>query len=170
MVDGLECADIHAAKARGDHREPGRKEKTSLEDRLEWLMLRAFRKQRAQVLDLVSRYYPERKAKLPFDYVPEFDDEDMADLIEALTNGLHGGISIFGAKVQPAIDFTLTNREAAEFARKYAYELVKGINETTASVLKDAISSFVETPGMTLGQLESILPFDPVRAERVAIT
>jgi hypothetical protein len=163
----------YAIKAR-DGREPGKAEKERAEERLAALWRRIFRKQRARLLERLESEFPERKSiKVDLSFMDlDLDDEDRESLIKLLTNMLRGGISLFGQRSKPDVDYTLTNQQAAEQAREYVFDLVRGINDTTRDALRDAVSSFVQTPGMTIGDLaDAIAPhFGEMRAERIAIT
>jgi hypothetical protein len=68
------------------------------------------------------------------------------------------------------MDWTLTNSRAVDWARKYAFDLIKDINKTTLEALQTAISTFVETPGFTIGDVVNMLPYDESRALRIAVT
>lgn len=76
-----------------------------------------------------------------------------------------GGI---GVGFDPAI----INLDAARWARQYAYDLVTQLTETTRSLVSEVIATFIETPGMTQGDMELLLEpaFGPVRAEMIATT
>lgn len=69
------------------------------------------------------------------------------------------------------VDWGIINERAAAWARQYAFELIKGMNETTIRALQAALNSFFQN-GMTREQLEAQLVrlFGPVRAEMIAIT
>lgn len=58
------------------------------------------------------------------------------------------------------------------WASDYTPKMVKGITDTTAKILKQAIETYRATPGMTRGDLEQLLEytFGPKRAESIAIT
>jgi len=73
-----------------------------------------------------------------------------------------------GVSFDPAV----INVRAAQWARSYSYELISGLTETTRNVVSEAISSFIETPGMTLGDIHTMLEpaFGKVRAEMIATT
>lgn len=64
------------------------------------------------------------------------------------------------------------NAAASEWARQYAFDLVKDLTETTWKVVSNATSQFVETPGMTIGQLRDLLKpaFGAPRAQMIAVT
>lgn len=73
-----------------------------------------------------------------------------------------------------AVDWALVNTEASKWARTYAFKLVRGINGTTTKQLQESVSAFVETPGMTVGQLfdelEGLPAFSQRRAKLVGTT
>lgn len=71
-----------------------------------------------------------------------------------------------------AFDPAVINTAASAWARAYAGELITGLTETTRGLVEQAIAQYVETPGMTLGDLERLLEpaFGPARAEMIAIT
>lgn len=75
-------------------------------------------------------------------------------------------------EVGVAFDWALVNSLAAEWARTYTYDLIKGITETTRKVVSDAIAQFIETEGMTRADLEALLEpaFGEVRASMIAVT
>ncbi len=69
-------------------------------------------------------------------------------------------------------DIVAINRAALEWAAVYSYELISGLTDTTREVVRHAITSFLATPGMTVGDLRAMLEpaFGKVRAEMIAIT
>jgi hypothetical protein len=172
-ADTLEAAgiDVSPAWKRRDPREPARREKEAAEDALMLWIRRHFNRQAKRIRARLELQPPAQKA-LPagFDDEFELDDDDMAELIRLLTKQAQSGVALFGAGVALPINYTMTNLEAAEWARKYAYTLVKDIDATTVDVLRKAITAFVETPGFTIGDLMDLLPFDEERALRVAVT
>lgn len=70
------------------------------------------------------------------------------------------------------VDIAVLNKHAVEWAKTYGFDLVKGINESSAGVIRSAVSSYVSTPGMTRQDLEDMLvnTFGPVRAESIGVT
>ena len=107
---------------------------------------------------------------------PEFWDDESKIMLEALRP--------FGEKVylQAAkelmastpggLDWTLVNEAAVNWAGRYAFDLVKGINDTTRTALQRTIASYFESP-VPRSQLEArILELvgSPVRAEMIAVT
>jgi len=168
----LESYDIQSAVKLRDKREPGRREKTAAELRLMRIMARAFRKQAKKVRAWLEAYYPMavKTDPVPPDTVFFWDDDDQAALVRELTKALQGGISLFGNAVGVQIDYTLTNVEAALAARRYAYNLIKNVTDTTRAAVRNAVSQFVNTPGFTIGDAMNMMPFGEVRAEMVAVT
>ena len=71
-----------------------------------------------------------------------------------------------------AFDPAIINTHALEWARSYSYELIKGLTETTRQVVSNAISAFIETPGMTQADLAKLIEpaFGKVRATMIATT
>jgi len=76
------------------------------------------------------------------------------------------------AEVGVEFDPAMVNDEAAAWARGYTFDLVKGLVETTRKVVSGAVESYMQTPGMTRGQLESLLSaaFGEYRASTIAVT
>lgn len=73
-----------------------------------------------------------------------------------------------GVQFDPAV----INAGAVKWAQTYTYELVKGLIETTKEVIKGAVTQFISTPGMTMGELAKLLEpaFGSVRADMIAMT
>ena len=75
--------------------------------------------------------------------------------------------------VTGAVDWSLVNRDAADWAAQYTFDLVRGITETTQTQLQDIISTGIEQ-SQTLEQVQSAIQdsllFSPVRAEMIAVT
>jgi len=153
-----------------DKREPGRRRKEQAELKLTAIIKRMFRRQKAKVAAQLAMMHPDRKALNTLDDIDLTDEEAMAELIAEIVMATRDGVNLFDENVNLTLDYTATNTEAAEWARKYGYDLVRKIDKQTVDALKQAISAFVETPGMTIGQVMDMLPFDDQRALRVATT
>jgi len=69
-------------------------------------------------------------------------------------------------------DAAVISEEALGWARAYSGELVKGITDTTRKLVSESVSTFIETPGMTRGDLERLLEpaFGPNKASQIAVT
>ena len=93
--------------------------------------------------------------------------------------------AILRATAETGIEFdpAFINAEALDWARTYSYELVTGIMDTTRKQIAAAVSTFIETPGQTIGDLTAALrptvaqlekvtatSFGPRRAKLIAVT
>ena len=69
------------------------------------------------------------------------------------------------------VDWALVNKQAADWARGYTFELVAGVNANSQAALQAAVATYFEQ-GQTIGDLETALQptFSPVRAEMIART
>lgn len=162
---------------RRDKREPARRDKEELDARITAIVYKAFRGQRRRLVEKMNLYWSDQKKKpntfpqvIDFEDIFEDDPEFAAELTRALIVGMFGGINLFQQMVSAGVDYTATQTRAAEAARKYAYDLVKGIDDTSRDAISKAIGSFVETPGMTIGDIIDQLPYNSARAERIAVT
>lgn len=158
---------------RRDPREPGRKEKEEFEDELFASFMGQFRKQKTGISKLLTSLAPDRKAIDYLDYLPgEFfmDEAFIAKIAKILTRAIEHGINLFDDMVGLSMDYTLTNAIAAKWASKYAFDLIKGINDTTTNVLQSIFKTFVDTPGMTIGDVVKLLPYNESRALLIATT
>jgi len=106
-----------------------------------------------------------------------FDYEGMADELRAAVQPELSALMVDNAlrlSVEVGIGFdpAIINTEALRWAREYSYDLVRGLTDTTRRQLQEAVTSFVQTPGMTIGDIESLIEpaFGPVRAEMIAVT
>lgn len=179
VIDELYRQAHKAAKIpRRDKREPGRMEKERADVEIYALFRRVFARQQRAAVAWLEKEYPERKAMdLPPDWF-EWDEDEIEELIRKLKLAYKNGIKLFGATLPAELDFdfTLTNTRAAAIAQAYAYDLISkrtgGIAATTRDTLQRTISAFVETPGMTLGDVTRNLvsSFGEQRAQMIAIT
>lgn len=89
-------------------------------------------------------------------------------LIEAATDAGLRAASGVGVEY----DTAAVNTEALEWARAYTYDLVRGIRDTTQTVIRGALEAYIADPGMTKGQLKERLnpAFGAHRAELIAVT
>ena len=161
---------------RRDRREPGRKEKEQMEARIAAIMRRIFRKQKANIRQRLEVMYSERKALIQVPVIGFMDDwetEDEAALIKALLDAVRGGVMLFGAGAIPGIDEETVFAEALAFVRHYFYDTFKEeLTKTTIQALEKGLTSFISTPGYTIGNLMDDISslFGAARAERIAIT
>ena len=168
---------------RRDPREPGRDLKESVEDRLQMIIRRYFKRQQARIVERLEQYFPQRKdigdlPPIPIDDIisGEDDDELMADLIRVIGLATRGGVNLFKESITIGFDYTAVNEEALSFARDYSYELINknkgGIDQKTRDTVSTSLQRFIDTPGLTLGDIASDLSdiFGVDRARMIAVT
>ena len=149
-----------------DPREPAKLEKTNLERWIQDIFIRRFK---AQLTALQNEHKALRVRKMP---KPDNEDDLISELITAILSGVSQGITLFSQTLVIGFDLTQANTRAAEWARKYAYDLIKGIDATSLDVVRNAISSFVDTSGFTIGDvIDMVQPyFGDARASMIAVT
>jgi hypothetical protein len=161
---------VTQAMKRRDPQEPGKREKEAAEARIMGVVMQALGKQAEVVKWQLETQFPDRKAiTKPKITLPDWDEEDLGALIRELNRAALHGIQLWGTG-KPVINYQLVNTEAARWARNYSFDLVKGINDFTRKVLQNAVDTFISTPGYSIGDLMDQLPFDAVRAQRIAVT
>mgnify|MGYP001221607406 CR=1 FL=1 len=76
------------------------------------------------------------------------------------------------AGVSGAVNWGLINEHAAAAARRYTFDLVRGITDTTRTALRQKVAAFAETPAQDLKTLGEEIGrvFGPVRGEMIATT
>ena len=76
------------------------------------------------------------------------------------------------ADVGIVFDPTIISEEAVRWARDYSYKLVTGLTDTTRKLVSGVAQSFIETPGMTQGDITRLLQpaFGEVRAQLISVT
>lgn len=170
--------EVFACKAitrQRDKKEPRREQKETLEEKIVKIISTRWKRQAAIVQQRLEQRYPMRQkseVNIDLDFIDH--DEEIEKLEMALTRLLvfaaTDGVDLFSEFIPLQIDYTLTNAEAANWATQYAGKLVKNIDETTLDVLRKAVSSFVETPGMTIRDVMDLLPYNERRARLIAVT
>ena len=106
---------------------------------------------------------------------PSFWAESGEELQAALARNFQG-IYIASAEqilnAQPiGVDWGIVNQNAANWARRYSFDLVSGITDTTRRAISDAVTAFFERQ-QTIGDLRAVLSeiYGPVRADMIAST
>ena len=161
----------HIIKRR-DPKEPGRRRKEVAEVKLYRWARGYWRAQAKHIRNRLVSYYPWRKAlDVDTDFIMSNFDGDpwMAKLKLLLTKAAQDGVLLFEEMVTIGIDPTLTNIEAAKWASEHSFDLVTGLDKTTMEGLQHAVSTFVETPGMTIGDTMRLMPFTEQRAHMVSV-
>jgi len=169
-ADWLEArgVDVSAAIKRRDKAEPGRRRKEAAEERIYNILRKIWRSQEKKIREMLEGQYPQRKAILGFADVFGGDEVLKKSLYSFLFDATVDGIALFGEDSNLTLDYTLTNAEAALVAKDMASKLFEEIDATTEAATRKAISAFVETPGMTIGDVMGMLPLTEQRAEQRA--
>lgn len=161
---------------RRDRREPNRTEKEMLEDNMSAAVKRYWRGQHQRVIERVGAMFPDRKSFVPlddiFDQYGDLFDKVVAAFVRYILTGMIGGIEQLAESVTVGVDWTGYNQRALDFAKRYTYDLIKGIDATSAARVSGAVQSFVELPGFTMGNLEELLTpiFGESRSRLIAVT
>jgi SPP1 gp7 family putative phage head morphogenesis protein len=171
-ADYLERRGVkQAALPRRDRREPGRRRKEAAEYRLYTAVMRYFRRQEKRIRARLEAWFPERKSMYDGMFDDAFSDEEAyAAILRVIMASAQDGVALFGEMTNIGLDYTLVNTQAADWARRYTFDLVKGIDNTTRKALQDAIGAFVDVPGFTIRDVVNLLPYSEKRAMMVAVT
>jgi hypothetical protein len=171
MIERLNAEALKAVNIRRrDPREPGRREKEQADARLALLWRRIFRRQAERIRRwLEMQPQASKAAQLPPDW-DELDDEDEAELIALLADARRSGIKLTQQQIDFVFDDTAVNARAATRARRYSYDLIKRVDAVTKDAVRQAVTQFVETPGMTIREAMNMMPFHDDRAANVAVT
>ena len=166
---------------RRDLREPFRKQKEEGEEKLALLLSRYWRKQAKHI-----------RARLPFLGIPAKSarsdyllllmegivegGKDAEELLAELTNLFRvaalEAVTKAAEGIKPALDPTLINAQAAAWARTQASAMMTAMTATTRKALGEVLAAFVETPGMTVGDVTKLMEpiFGEARAMSAAVT
>jgi hypothetical protein len=161
------------ADQRRDAREPGAIEKALAEEELQAIFERVLKAQLVKLRAYLEVHYPNAAKQAPT--VTLFDWADFADeweLMLDLLSTIYGqGAASLGVTAEQ-VDGNWINERARAWAEAYAYDLIRGIAETSRDVVATAVEDFVRTPGRTVGQVISALEptFGAARAKRIAVT
>jgi hypothetical protein len=109
---------------------------------------------------------------LPTDIFEGLDLTDAEDhgIRNALFDTVYNGASLFQKLSGYILDIGLINQQARDWAAMHVGKLIKEISETTRNVIREAVSDFIATPGMTIGDVMQRMPFDPQRSQTIAVT
>jgi hypothetical protein len=171
--DFVEARGVPLPFKRRDPQEPGRREKELAELKLQRAMMRLFRAQAEEIRKWLEKEYPARKqAPASIDELLVGVDEGDEEAINALwvaiflilADAAMGGIALFASTSVIGLDYAALNSRAIEFLRTYTFDLFRpGIDATTQQAVREAVTAFIETPGMTIGDVARRLT-DPAGA------
>ena len=105
------------------------------------------------------------------------NEELLAILLPLLRAEAVGGAAVLEAQTESLglmLDWTLPNAEAVEWARRYSGKLIKDINTTTREGVRRTLSTWLDTPGSTMGDLfgtlDGMFAFGQSRAQMIGVT
>jgi hypothetical protein len=160
-------------KAR-DPREPGRIIKTEAEDRLFNISMRYFRRTKKRLREFLELHAPERKQRevVTIDDI-SVDPVFMVELIAFFTQIALQGIELFELETGIILAEDI-NLIAAQWAQENAGRLVRQVTDFQRRTIAEAVATFAETEGMTIGNVINDLVgpqlFTETRATRIAVT
>jgi len=93
-------------------------------------------------------------------------------IVPQLAHTMLGKMQDLAEQVGPDQDPAVAHTAASDWAERYGYDLIKGIDDTTRANVQRAVSTYHSTPGMTRDQLvDQLRPtFGTTRAQSIAIT
>lgn len=151
-----------------DPKEPGKKRKEQAERKLAALVKKIFDRQKAYIEPLF------RTAVYSKSFNIDWTEEEKNEMVFIIIEMIQDGIKLFRQETFDSFSDEFINVGAAVQARKYSYEFIKvlgqQVNDTTLKAIQNAIASFVEVPGTTIGDVMETLPFSADRALRIAVT
>lgn len=108
---------------------------------------------------------------LPDDFWEKERGRLLAILAPAITGAAQAGVS-GAAQMGLVFNPNLSNHDASEWAAAYTDDLLGALETTNRRVVGEALQSWIETPGATVGDLEKQLApaFGPTRANLIAVT
>lgn len=171
-----QVSDILAARGvalpdalkRRDKREPRRREKEAAEDRLSRWVLRYWARQRRHVREVLEAQAA-KQATLS-DPLGDVDEGDLVSLQMILRDGAAGGVDLFAAATNLGFDVTSSKTRAYDWALGHSSRFLQLLDATSQQAVRKLVSQFIATPGMTIGDVVELLPFNEERAFRVAVT
>lgn len=110
---------------------------------------------------------------IPTDVMDQLTASEKAVLLPFLERVAMEAAERLQDEIPVGVDWALVNERAASWAREYAGELVRKIDDNHRKIIRRAISDYFEL-GQTLGELRKNLmmsgKFGPARAEAIAVT
>lgn len=163
---------LNAVKAGRDPVEPGQRNKNRAENELADVINTHFDTQTGIIKDALAG----ERANIPLaDIAQRMKEQSGQTAIEAanvFNSSIADGLNLFAESAQIGVDYALVNTAAASWARQYTFDLIRGIDDVSGQATGQAIAAFVETPGMTIGDvMQQLNPiFGEARSANIATT
>jgi len=151
-------------------RDPNAKDKDLAEAELLDVLIRRLRAQGRDVMRILGD--PPDLNNLTAEFWASEHGKLVADLRPRVERMVLASIEGAGQYVPVVWDIPVIAREAVAWARSYTTEWLAGLDVNTQALVRDKVSLFLETPGMTIGDLrQSLTPaFGEARAQAIAVT
>lgn len=151
-------------------RDPNAGEKDDAETELLRVLTRRLRAQGRDVFEVLGN--PPDLNNLSAAFWETEHGKLVADLRPRIERMVMTGIQNAGISVPIVWDVAVIARDAVDWAASYTFGLVTGLNDNTQRLLRSAVSLWVETPGLTIGDLRNELSpaFGEYRAQTIAVT
>lgn len=163
-----------SVKAGRDPVEPGQRNRSRAENNLADVLQIHFDEQRETIRDALSGERSNLSVADITRRIRERSEQAASETANVFVDSIADGLNLFAESAQIGVDYALVNVAAAEWARQYSFELIKGIDATSAEATGQAIAAFVRTPGMTIGdvmrQLEPIFGAERTNIAATEIT
>lgn len=156
------------AYKRRDPREPGRTMKEAYEDKLQRLVMRYFNRQKEEIRKRLEMIYPTRKAQISMEQI--ITDELLSKFFLLFAGMASTALDISYDNSPIPFDVLDYSVDINKIAKDAVGNLISQINNTTLKNVQEAVSGFVDTPGMTIGELINSLPFNQVRSRMIAVS
>lgn len=152
---------LAALKARADQEPPRDPEDALAAELIELFGDAAYDEARRIVLGQQAEAAPEER-----------DNRIWALLLLALIGAATASAMQRGAALGVELSIDAVNRAASQWASSYSFSQVRGINETTARAIGDAVSAYSSNPAMTVDDVAKLLEptFGQTRARMIATT
>lgn len=130
--------------------DPAGADKDRLEAEIEMALLQYWQGQQQRIAGALEERVPENRKGIQLP-LPFWNDEGrrlLSILLPFLARGAEGGVSVHRAAILRTgmdVDWTLPFTEAADWAREYAGELIKGITDTTRQRVRSIVGNWIET-------------------------
>ena len=133
------------------------------------VIAREFGKQRKAVLDEMKKELPQMDALFWETHTESMIAAILPILVDIYDRSVSATVRSTPIKGDPIGD--LASR-AVRWARMYAGELTRGIATTTQRAVREAVATFISTPGMVIRDLTDMLSttFSASRAQTIAVT
>jgi len=137
-------------------------------------MLQYWEGQKRRIIDALEERVPDDRkgVQLTMPFWRQEAKNLLAILLPLIQRGAENGVTAhevaFTQATNISLDWTLAHTDAADWARRYCGELVKGVEDTTSRRVAAQVSNWIETQDRTFPDLVSAIAKDPAFNEKRA--